>query len=234
MGTTAEKGQRVLQSIAEVQEGINNIGGSLTDQTPFKNFRAELDNIYNNLPKTDYAEGSNITLSNCLKGKLDFEDDKLGYGNTYQYSTTGINLFNITNYATSDKFSNNNATNIIKTVNSISFYAPAKLNGVYVNRTYIPSVVDNYNSDTYYYISADVEVESASKIYFGSAELSVYDLSVGKQRIVKRTKLTNEGIYFYNFNDGAGSFKISNIMVSTTNSNFEQYTRWNIKSKSFI
>ena len=93
MGTTAEKGQRVLQSIAEVQEGINNIGGSLTDQTPFKNFRAELDNIYNNLPKTDYEEGSNITLENCLKGKLDYEDDKVGYGDTEQESTTGKQLF---------------------------------------------------------------------------------------------------------------------------------------------
>ena len=95
MGTTAEKGQRVLQSIAEVQEGINNLGGSLTDQTPFKNFRAELDNIYNNLPKTNYAEGSNITLSNTLKGKLDFEDDIVGYGQTSQKTYEGYNLIDI-------------------------------------------------------------------------------------------------------------------------------------------
>ena len=95
MGTTAEKGQRVLQSIAEVQQGINNLGGSLTDQTLFKNFRAELDNIYNNLPKTDYAEGSNITLSNTLKGKLDFDNDIVGYGQTSQYTTTGIQLLPI-------------------------------------------------------------------------------------------------------------------------------------------
>ena len=91
MGTTAQKGQRVLQSIEEIQQGINNLGGNITDQTPFKDFRAELDNIYNNLPKTDYSEGSNITLSNTLKGKLDFEDGIVGYGDTSQKSYTGKN-----------------------------------------------------------------------------------------------------------------------------------------------
>ena len=100
MGTTAEKGQRVLQSIAEVQEGINNLGGNLTDQTPFKNFKTELDNIYNNLPKTSYAEGSNITLSNTLKGKLDFEDGIVGIGQTEQDSTKGYNIIDTSNFAT--------------------------------------------------------------------------------------------------------------------------------------
>ena len=48
--------------------------------------------IYAKFPKTDYAEGSNITLANCLKGKLDYEDDKVGYGDTKQDTTQGYNL----------------------------------------------------------------------------------------------------------------------------------------------
>lgn len=96
MGTTAEKGARVLQSIAEVQEGINNLGGSLTDQTPFKDFKAQLDEIYNNLPKTEYQEGTEVTLSNTLKGKLDYEDNKVGCGDTEQESTQGYNLTKVT------------------------------------------------------------------------------------------------------------------------------------------
>lgn len=92
MGTTVEKATKAIQSIAEIQQGINNLGGSLTDQTPLDEFRAELDDIYAKFPKTDYSEGSNITLENCLKGKLDYEDDKVGYGDTYQYSTKGINF----------------------------------------------------------------------------------------------------------------------------------------------
>ena len=92
MGTTVEKATKAIQSISEIQQGINNLGGSLTDQTPLDEFRSELDDIYNNLPKTSYEEGSNITLENCLKGKLDYEDNKVGYGDSYQDSTNGYQL----------------------------------------------------------------------------------------------------------------------------------------------
>lgn len=95
MGTTAQKAERVLQSIADVQEGINNLGGSLTNQTPFKDFKAQLDNIYNNLPKTSFQEGTSINLGKTLKGKLDFEKvyQEVEYieSTGTQYIDTGVN-----------------------------------------------------------------------------------------------------------------------------------------------
>lgn len=95
MGTTAQKAERVLQSIADVQEGINNLGGNLTNQTPFKDFKAQLDNIYDVLPKTSFQTGTDITIENGLKGKLDFEKayQEVEYieSSGTQYINTGVN-----------------------------------------------------------------------------------------------------------------------------------------------
>ena len=76
-----------------LKESINNLGGDITDETTFRQYANQLQNVYDNLPKTDYAEGSNITLSNTLKGKLDFEDGIVGIGDTSQKSYSGKNLY---------------------------------------------------------------------------------------------------------------------------------------------
>ena len=62
---------------------LEQLGVSIEDRN-IENIKDMANQIYNKFPKTDYEEGSNITLSNTLKGKLDFEDDIVGYGDTLQ------------------------------------------------------------------------------------------------------------------------------------------------------
>lgn len=96
MGTIAEKGAYLNTTKSLLKQKINNLGGDITNQTTFRQYANQLQNVYDNIPKTSYAEGSNITLSNTLKGKLDFEDGIVGIGDTKQGSTTGKNKFAIT------------------------------------------------------------------------------------------------------------------------------------------
>ena len=74
----------------KLKDSINNIGGSITDETTFRAYATELDNIYTNLPKTT-GEGSNLSLS-TLKGRINVDDI---LGDTQQYSTTGKNVLDL-------------------------------------------------------------------------------------------------------------------------------------------
>lgn len=83
MGTIVEKSEYLTETKDKIKESINNIGGSITSETTFREYAQELDNIYDNLPKVS-GEGTSITLSPTLKGKLDFEDGIVGIGDTKQ------------------------------------------------------------------------------------------------------------------------------------------------------
>ena len=74
---------------------LEQLGVSVEDRN-IENIKDMANQIYAKFPKTSYAEGSNITLSNTLKGKLDFENDIVGYGQTEQESYEGYNLAPIT------------------------------------------------------------------------------------------------------------------------------------------
>ena len=65
---------------------LEKLGVSVEDRN-IENIKDMANQIYAKFPKTDYAEGSNITLSNTLKGKLDFDNDIVGYGQTSQEGT---------------------------------------------------------------------------------------------------------------------------------------------------
>ena len=71
----------------KLKDSINNIGGSIDENTTFRNYVTELDTIYDNLPKTT-GEGSNLSLT-TLKGRINVDDI---LGDTEQDSTTGANL----------------------------------------------------------------------------------------------------------------------------------------------
>ena len=71
---------------------LEQLGVSVEDRN-IENIKDMANQIYAKFPKTSYAEGSNITLSNTLKGKLDFENDIAGYGDTSQKSYSGKNLY---------------------------------------------------------------------------------------------------------------------------------------------
>ena len=69
-----------------LKESINNIGGDITSETTFREYAQELDNIYDNLPKTT-GEDTNLSLT-TLKGKMNIQvkgDTKQGkLPSTYQ------------------------------------------------------------------------------------------------------------------------------------------------------
>jgi len=85
--STANKLTYLNDTKQELKQKINNLGGEITDETTFRQYANQLQTIYDNAPKTDYEEGSNITLSNTLKGKLDYENNIVGYGQTSQEGT---------------------------------------------------------------------------------------------------------------------------------------------------
>lgn len=64
-------------------KALETLGVSVEDRN-IENIKDMANQIYAKFPKTEYQEGSNITLSNTLKGKLDFENGKVGYGDTEQ------------------------------------------------------------------------------------------------------------------------------------------------------
>ena len=65
-----------------LKESINNIGGDITNETTFREYAQELDNIYDNLPKTT-GEDTSLSLT-TLKGKMNI----IPKGDTQQYITT--------------------------------------------------------------------------------------------------------------------------------------------------
>ena len=95
--STSNKLTYLNETKQELKQAINNIGGEVTDETTFREYVTQLENAYDNYPKTSYQEGTEVTLENCNKGKLDFENGKVGYGQTSQESTQGYNLAPITN-----------------------------------------------------------------------------------------------------------------------------------------
>lgn len=98
MGTTSEKLTYLNGTKQLLKQKINNLGGSIDDNTTFRQYANQLQNVYNNLPKTEYQEGTSVTIENGLKGKIDFDDGKVGFGQASQESTSGTNLANTTGY----------------------------------------------------------------------------------------------------------------------------------------
>lgn len=76
------------ENLKKDYQSIANLGADLTNvDKNIENIAELLDGVYDNLPKTEYQEGTEITLSNTLKGKLDFDDGKVGFGQTEQDGT---------------------------------------------------------------------------------------------------------------------------------------------------
>ena len=72
MGTTAEKGAYLNETKSQLKTAINNLGGNITSETTFREYAEELQDVYDNYPKTEYQEGTEINLGVTSKGKLDF------------------------------------------------------------------------------------------------------------------------------------------------------------------
>lgn len=84
MGTTAEKINYAINATNDIAEGINNIGGNITQNTELADFRDELDKLYNEMPKVT-QNGTSIKLENTRRGKMEI----IPKGNTEQEKTNG-------------------------------------------------------------------------------------------------------------------------------------------------
>ena len=91
MGTTSEKLTYLNTTKSELKQAINNLGGNIDSETTFREYVEELQDVYDNYPKTSFQEGTDVTIEGGLKGKLDFENGKVGFGQSSQESTTGKN-----------------------------------------------------------------------------------------------------------------------------------------------
>lgn len=83
---TADTINSIRTHLTDDYIALEQLGVSVEDRN-IENIKDMANQIYAKFPKTSYAEGSNITLSNTLKGKLDFEDGIVGYGDTKQEGT---------------------------------------------------------------------------------------------------------------------------------------------------
>jgi len=97
LGTTSEKLTYLNNTKQLLKDKINNLGGSIDEHTTFRQYANQLQTIYDNLPKTEYQEGTEVNLGKTIKGKLDFEEDNgkkvVGIGQSEQDSTNGHQLW---------------------------------------------------------------------------------------------------------------------------------------------
>ena len=92
--SVSEKITSIENHISEAYTSLANMGADLTNvDKNIENISSKIDEIYNNAPKTSYVEGSNISISNSLKGKVSYEDNKVVKGNTSQNTLNGYQLW---------------------------------------------------------------------------------------------------------------------------------------------
>lgn len=90
-GTIAEKFNYSLEAKELIKDGINYLGGNVTDETTLKEYRDELDSVYSKLPKvTNSTASSSVTLNPTLKGRI----DSTLKGQIGQDTTNGNQLIN--------------------------------------------------------------------------------------------------------------------------------------------
>ena len=89
MGTIAQKLSYLDETREQLLNSINSVGGSLTEEDTFRSYASAIDEIYDEWPKVE-GEGTDVSLEGTRKSGMKIELK----GNTYQYSTSGKNLFN--------------------------------------------------------------------------------------------------------------------------------------------
>ena len=69
MGTTADKGEYLNTTKSLLKDKINNLGGEITDETTFREYANQLQEVYDNIPKTEFQEGSELNLGKTIKDR---------------------------------------------------------------------------------------------------------------------------------------------------------------------
>ena len=206
--STANKLTYLSQTKDKLKTTINYAGAGIDNTTTFRQYDEKLynkyidiinngtDTLYSNLPKVSASNVSEATLNNTVECKMVSELKP----NTSQDSTTGKNLFNITNYELISTSANGSPSNITKTSNSMSFTSNSgnSYSGIYIKLSNFTSFIDNFDADTNYYVSVDITTNVNCEMYFmktGASNLN--QLSIGTQRIIYTGKITNNIVFYH-------------------------------------
>lgn len=202
MGTTTNKLSYLTETKEKIAEKIIDLGGNITNQTTFRQYANELKTLYDNANKVS-AEGSNIILENCAKGKMIIQpkgNTELLLPDEYQQGE---------DYQTKKNVTGNNKVKIISGKNLLSNnfedYTIGGLYGYY-------KIIDNIGPHNLVMslIDEDTSIDM-SGIYFGfsgngaNASGGIYWIMANGDEKTKKI-ITNSLKYFSFFPDNPATF----------------------------
>ena len=81
----SDKITSITNHLIDDYKALENLGADLTNvDKNIENIKSVAEQIYDNLPKTEYQEGTEINLGKTIKGKLDYDNGVVGIGQSEQ------------------------------------------------------------------------------------------------------------------------------------------------------
>lgn len=211
------------ENVQKAYTSLNKLGETASNKN-IENISSLVDNIYHRLPKTTYQTGTNINLGKTLKAVVQYEDDKVLYGDTSQETTTGKNKLSPTQ-------------NFNETINGINYIGD---NGEYsINGTITGESssnfydVDNYviqDKDYLHFMNITSNSNASFKLYFSdetirtlsfSSTNRIFDLSTSQGKTLTKIGFAFIGGLGESVNITLKPMIINNVSVATP---FEKYT----------
>ena len=233
MGTTSEKLTYLNNTKQLLKDKINNLGGSIDDNTTFRQYANQLQNVYDNLPKTEYQEGTEVNLGVTSKGKLDYENGVVVIGQSEQESTTGKNKL--------DSSTIQQTTRAGITITYDSSTQEITINGTCTtNNTSFPfsntsyEITKNVTTLSIYYVSGNITnvtgtncIRCASSGYGAFANVN-FD-SIVQDKTISNTSTYNTFTAVNNFirtdkDTTFNNLKFRIMLADSTDTTYEKYT----------
>ena len=192
MASINEKLNYINETKFLIKDKLNDLGSEIDNETTFRGYAEKIEDLYEKWPKIN-GEDIDIDLNNTKKGKIKLQLN----GNTNQFTTTGKNLLNISNFYSITGVIN--IETIISNIPAGTYKLTCK--GVTKEGTNYPSLRINNN---YYALNPNTD----TNITIPDELTSAYFYSNGSS-----------------WNDSQGITSIINdLMISTNGGNYEPYT----------
>lgn len=154
--STANKLTYLNTTKGEIKQGINNLGGNLTNNSTFRSYGNELDTVYSKLPKVT-AEGSYVTLNNTMNAKI----GSILKGNSLQDAVvTGDNSIKIQNKNLLNKNNVSAENSATLEITQTGFNITRTHASGYGDEFIASCVCENLEKNTTYTFNFDVETEN--------------------------------------------------------------------------
>ena len=202
MGTTSEKLTYLNGTKQLLKDKINNLGGSIDDNTTFRQYANQLQNVYDNLPKTEYQEGTEVNLGVTTKGKLDYENGVVGIGQTEQESTQGYNKLKLisTDIKTANSYYGGTWTENKYVLNGVTFDMEVNSQGVVtkikISGTSSAQTTFYLFNGNNYFTSGDYMLSGCTNGSNTTYDLRAYNINGGnevKQNFTTPVSVTSNG-----------------------------------------